>query len=133
MRQLQSYTEWLANAGKEEAQLGLQILLTHSILKDRHKNVTKAVFNTVMDSFERALFDNGSKPLSISFQTDYMADLKAKELSSFLETYQGASLENYAGKVFRDAEEFYNQVKVWENKSLWQYIKWWFRRLICLH
>ena len=76
MRQLQSYTEWLANAGKEEAQLGLQILLTHSILKDRHKNVTKAVFNTVMDSFERALFDNGSKPLSISFQTDYMADLK---------------------------------------------------------
>jgi len=127
MKRPQSYVEWLEHAGQEN-ELGLKILLTSSLLRRLRKDAHKAMFAIMENAFEKALSDNGERPINLI--VDYEKDLfmRAREVMVLIESVQGASLEEYSQTVFHHAENFYNQVKVWESKSLWQYIRWWFKR-----
>ena len=126
---LQSYEEWLAHAG-ERQELGAKSLITYKLLQDAHKEAFEILFDITRDSFTKILFDSGVKPYTMVFNTEEDATIRVKELLTRIETYQGASLEDFAGMIYAQARDFYNQVKQWENKSLWQYLKWWFKRTL---
>ncbi len=122
-----TYEEWLLTAN-EPSQLGVQALITHSLLRDAHKKVLHATFKVFEDAFERTLFEKGLKPKSIAFHAEEDCLLKAKAITGLIETTQGATLEQFAPVIYKQASDFYNEIKVWENKSLWDYIKWIIKR-----
>ena len=127
MKEPKNYEDWLLDAGKED-ELGQRVLITYALLQDQQKAAFDKLFEIVRDSFRIALFEYGYKPSCIEFNFENDCGLGAKELTSILDIYQGASLTEYAPFIFAHARDFYHQVKIWENKSLWQYIKWWFKR-----
>ena len=128
MKRPQSYEEWLLTAGEKD-DLGSTILVTYALLRDADKEkIADATFRVVRDTFARALFEKGYEPHTIMFTTEFDPDMRAKEITSLVEASQGMSLENFAPVVYGQARDFYNQVLIWERKSLWQYIKWWLKR-----
>lgn len=127
IRKPQSYQEWLLTANKEDV-LGAKMLLTFHLLKQIKRDGVQKAFEVAKDSFERALFDKGYIPKTIEFNFQDDIELRAKELTTIIDAQQGASLQDFAGVAYADAVNFYNQVGIWERKSLWQYIKWWLER-----
>lgn len=125
--QLQSYEEWVLSAGMSN-ELGAKILITYSILRDAHKGVIDSAFNATKATFERVLFESGSIPQSIEYIKEDDAFLRAREITTLVCTYQGASLQEFAPVVYAQARDFYNQVEIWKGMSLWGYIKHWIKR-----
>ena len=123
-----SYEDWLLTAGRKD-ELGLEILITYSMLRQAHKEKTAdSYLRVVRDSFAKALFEKGYEPHTIEFITELDPEIRAKKIAALMETSQGMSLEKFAPVVYGQAVTFYNQVLAWESKSLWQYIKWWIIR-----
>ena len=122
-----TYEEWLLNQG-EQNEIGLKCLITYQILRDRRKEVFDSMFNITKEAFEKTLFDKGHKPVAITFEREDDPTIRAREIIAIIDAQQGASLEEFAGVIYAQARDFYNQVQNWETKSLWQYIKWVFKR-----
>ena len=135
-----SYEEWLLSAGEKnkrgrknkslkKGELGLKVLISYTTLQDVHReqfiNSNSVI---IRDAFQQALFENGYVPHSIEFSTENDPETRAKEVTAIIEISQGMSLKEFAPVVYAQAVDFYNQVQVWESKSLWQYIKWWLKR-----
>lgn len=127
MKQPQIYEEWLL-AKDEQGELGAKMLVTSAILRDGHKEILNKAFEIVRDAFTKKLFEDGTKPLRIELFREYDASLGGWEIMSALETQHGATLEEFAGHIYADAASFYCQLENWKHKSLWQYIKWAFKR-----
>ena len=120
----QSYEEWLLTEDKAD-ELGLKLLVTYQMLRGLKDEMIDAFFKVTKEAFKRALIDKGYKPQSIVFEREDDLSIRARGINAFSGIYQGVGWEDYSGYIFANARDFYHQVKVWENKSLWQYIKWW--------
>ena len=121
-RELETFQEWLSKAGTKE-ELGLSLLATYALLKENHRIFSDAAFNVTKDAFERALFDKGFKPEAITFASDEDLSMGGRRLTAVVQATQGSSAEEYLPVLYNETSKLFNQVKQWENKSLWQYIR----------
>ncbi len=122
-----SFEEWLFDSGKKD-DLGLKMLITYSVLRIKHNGVIDAAFNTVKHAFVKKLFETGSDPISIEFMGQNDPEMMAREITSILKTQQGMRLDQYAGVIMQRLQDVYGELVTWKSKSLWQYIKWVFKR-----
>ena len=120
-----SYIEWLSI---EEGELGLKILLSYTILKRIKDSAIDSAFNAVKASFKKAVFEKGVRVKSIEITGEDDVFMKGMELVVLADTVNGGTTEDYSGYIFHHAENLYEQVMKWENKSLLEYIKWWVKR-----
>jgi len=122
-----NYEEWLLTAG-EEKEFGSKVLITDRLLRDAHSELFDSIWKLTRDAFQKVLFDNGVEPITVEFTKERDSSLRASEIYAIVDASQGASLEQYAAVISAQVRDFYGQVRIWESKSLWQYIKWWFQR-----
>ena len=121
---LQTYEEWLLDS-KETSELGVKLLVTSALLKETSGKLVETLFDAVRDAYKAVVFREGIEPLSIEFIGENDATMRGREISSLIKAQHGSSLQEYGGVIYTHASKFYNEVKVWENKSLWGYVKWW--------
>ena len=127
-RKLQNYEEWQTSEGREE--LGTQILLTYAMLRRLNREAIHKAFELARGAFVNVCLDKGRKPSTIMLTCEDIKDIDAKKLTLMIEADLAITPERFIGVVYAQARDFYNQVELWETKSLWQYIKHcWNRRV----
>ena len=127
MNKLQSYEEWLLSSGETE-ELGVNTLFTFMLLKQLTDGAVDRTFEIMRDAFKGAFFEKGLKSKEMTFYAEDDPCLRARELGLLVKAEIGATPEEFVGVVYAQARDFYNQVEMWKNKSLWGYIKHWFVR-----
>lgn len=123
-----SYEEWLEEPGIKD-EIGCRVLVTHKILGDSLTDRLGLISTTIQEAFANSLSKKGAKPLSLEVDIEDNISYRAKEITAIIKTEHGASLQEFAGVVYNHAQEFYRQVREWEDKSFWEYITWWIKRV----
>jgi hypothetical protein len=122
-----TYQEWILSVGENE-EIGIKMLVTDELLRQAKTDVLESTFEIMRSQFVRYLIDRGQKPDTMQLDIERDAFMKAYEIIAIVEAHQGTTIEDYAGYISVEAQQLFAEVYSWENKSLWQYLKWWFNR-----
>jgi len=118
-----TYTEWAIDKSKV-GEWGLKALVTQKMLQ--HTVVMKHLLGNHMGKqIAEALIDNGHKPVMMDVWEEQDVSMRAIEYGSTVDTEQSDSPEAYVAVAYHCWQEEQTKRMNWEDKSLYQYIKWW--------
>jgi len=122
-----------ANSGKL-CEWGVKSIVTDELFL-KTDEAKRLMFKIMSESITRALLNNMQK-LSASGKTSVFleiqrdAELRAFEYVAILEAIAATSSDQYVAEAYRSWLLIKNELEYWQQKSLWQFITYWWKRKI---
>jgi len=124
VKQPVKYEDW-----KEEDGLwGVQAIITDKIMS---KGMPQAIDKTgemMGKAMSKALFGIGSKVPSVKVDVSRDESLPGWDVYLYADAEFDKNPEQYCYMAWENWQSEYVKRLNWENKSLWQYLRFWFRR-----
>jgi len=120
------YLDWLLTSG-EEREWGAKALVTSKMLQqvDEIKEVLGTKLGKVITE---AIINNGHRARSIDIWAEWDPSIRATEFGAISDTAQGSHPIEYLSLAYHCWQAEQGERVAWENKSLLDYIKYWFKR-----
>ena len=119
-----SFEEWL----RDQRPAMHEFPVRYHMLMENERGHLNKIFNQARAAYEKLFLNSGHqiKELilynrEIPFDFSTMVNIVARSEPDL-------NLEGYASFMSGQARALYDRVQVWEQKSLWQYLKWWWVR-----
>jgi len=119
------YEDWSEN----DSTLGVMALVTQKIMEKGMPEAINKVGELMGHSVARALFKVGSKvPDKVKTDLERDETLRGWKVYLYADAEFDKTPEQYCFMAWERWQEEHTQRLNWENKSFWQYLKWWFKR-----
>ena len=120
------YKDWKERKDKEE--VGLKVLITQKLIDSGAYEVIKKAGHIMGEAIARKMFE--SYKLTYDFESwhEYDGSLRAWEDGFIVDAEPSYLPEQYCYLAEKEWLSEMEHRRMWEAKSLWEYLKYWFRR-----
>ncbi len=121
-----TYQDWVKTAGVE-SEWGIKAIATDKFIGDV-RGYQDTLGRMMGTAIARKIVSGGLRPKDLTVELQRDAFLGGTEILVMEEVIQGDLPTEYLGLAYNAWQEEQCKRLNWENKSLWQYIKYWVRR-----